>query len=384
MLKFLLFVLFLVGIGAGVLYWSSDWGATLGGKIEGQRLARVEASPNFAEGKAQNTAPTNPGSGNPWDFVVEYFGGADERKPASPVPMESPVLADLETPLERGIRLIWLGHSTVYLEIDGTRVLIDPVWSDRASPFTILGPKRSHPVPLALADLPSVDVVVISHDHYDHLDPGVVRALAPQGVRFAVPLGIGADLEKWGVASEQIIELDWWEGSTVGKLALTATPARHFSGWQVTDRDRTLWASWALVGPRSRVFYSGDTGWLDEFERIGEEYGPLDLTIIKCGAYGEGWPDIHIDGREAVEAHVALKGRRMLPVHWLTFDLALHPWAEPVEQAIEKADELGAEVITPKLGELVDLQGRVQTERWWEAMDSPIPEEEKTGETPSG
>jgi L-ascorbate metabolism protein UlaG (beta-lactamase superfamily) len=370
-LKFLVFVVFLAGVGAGVLFWSSDWGARLGGRIEGERLARVNASPNFAHGRAQNTAPTSLGSGSPWEFIAEYFRGADQRKPPKPVPMESPDPADLESLRERGMRLIWLGHSTVYLEIDGTRVLIDPVWSERASPFTILGPKRSHPMPLSLADLPVVDAVVISHDHYDHLDPGVVRELAPLGVRFTVPLGIGADLEKWGVAAEQIIELDWWEGATVGSLALTATPARHFSGWQIADRDRTLWASWALTGPSSRVFYSGDTGWIDEFERIGDKYGPFDLTIIKCGAYGEGWPDIHIDGKQAVEAHAALKGRRMLPVHWLTFDLALHPWAEPVEQAVEKAYELGVEVITPRLGEIIDLQGRVETEHWWESMSVP-------------
>jgi L-ascorbate metabolism protein UlaG (beta-lactamase superfamily) len=378
-------VLFLVGIGAGVLYWSSDWGATLGGKIEGERLARVNASPNFKDGRAQNTVETRMASDEPWRdmrrFFVEWFRGAKERRPPTPVPMVEADSVTLDSIPGRGVRFIWLGHSTVYLEVDGVRVLIDPVWSDRASPFKIVGPKRTHPMPIALADLPTVDVVVISHDHYDHLDPVVVRELAPQGVRFAVPLGIGADLEKWGVAAEQIIELDWWERSTVGSLALVATPARHFSGWQVTDRDLTLWASWALVGPKSRVFYSGDTGWLDEFERIGNEYGPFDLTIIKCGAYGKGWPDLHIDGRQAVEAHVALKGRRMLPVHWLTFDLALHPWAEPVERAVERADELGADVITPMLGELIDLQGRVETERWWETMDAPMPEAEPK-ETP--
>ena len=269
----------------------------------------------------------------------------------------------------QGVRFIWLGHSTVYLEVDGTRVLIDPVWSDRASPFKILGPKRTHPVPIAIADLPPIDVVVISHDHSDHLDPAVIRELAPQGVRFAVPLGVGADLEAWGVAAEQIIELDWWEGSTVGSLALVATPARHFSGWQVTDRDRTLWASWTLVGPRSRVFYSGDTGWLDEFERIGSKYGPFDLTIIKCGAYGEGWPDIHINGNQAVEANKILKGRRMLPVHWLTFDLALHPWDEPIRQVVETGAKLGVEVVTPRVGQLIDLDGPVATDHWWEGLD---------------
>ena len=367
-LKFLLFLLVLAGIGAGVLFWSSDWGATLGGKIEGERLARVNASPNFADGKAQNTVETSLGSTDVKKFAVEYFRGAKERKPPVPVPMDVPDATALESIHENGVRFIWLGHSTVYLEVDGTRVLVDPVFSDRASPFRIVGPKRTHPMPMALADLPTVDVVVISHDHYDHLDPSVVRELAPQGVTFAVPLGIGADLEAWGVAAERIIELDWWESAAVGSFALIATPARHFSGWQATDRDRTLWSSWILVGPKSRVFYSGDTGWQDSFKTIGDEYGPFDLTIMKCGAYGEGWPDIHINGIEAVEAHRLLKGRRMLPVHWLTFDLALHPWDEPVRQAADAGEELGAEVITPQVGELIDLQGRVTTTRWWESM----------------
>lgn len=368
-MKILLFLLVVTGVGAGVLYWSSDWGATFGGKIQGDRLARINASPNFVDGVAQNTVATSLGSGDVMEFVVEYFRGAKERKPPTPVPMVEVDPAALHTIRSRGVRFIWLGHSTVYLEVDGTRVLIDPVWSERASPFRIFGPRRSHPVPIVLADLPPIDVVVISHDHYDHLDPGVVRELAPLGVRFAVPLGIGADLEAWGVAADQMIELDWWDRESVGSLELIATPARHFSGWQVTDRDRTLWASWTLVGPKSRVFYSGDTGWQEDFERIGSQYGPFDLTIMKCGAYGDGWPDIHIDGVQAVEAHRLLKGRRMLPVHWLTFDLALHPWEEPVAEAVEFAAKSGAEVLTPRLGELVDLRGPVQSVRWWEELD---------------
>ena len=367
LLKFLLFLSAIVGIGAGVLFWSSDWGSTLGGKIGGERLARINASPNFVDGIAQNSVETSLGSGDVMEFVVEYFRGAEERKPRQPVPMIETDPSVLYSIRDLGVRFIWLGHSTVYLEVDGTRVLIDPVWSERASPFKIAGPQRSHPVPIALADLPPIDVVVVSHDHYDHLDPGVVRELAPQGVQFAVPLGVGADLEAWGVAADQIIELDWWEGAAVDSLSLVATPARHFSGWQVTDRDRTLWASWALMGPRSRVFYSGDTGWQDDFARIGEEYGPFDLAIMKCGAYGDGWPDIHINGVQAVEGNRLLKGRRMLPVHWLTFDLALHPWQEPVLQAVETGAELGVEVITPQLGELVDLEDRVPTTRWWES-----------------
>jgi len=383
-LKILLFMLVLVGIAGSLLYWSSDWGATLGGKIDGERLARINASVNFADGTAQNTEETSLGSGDVMEFVVEYFRGAKERKPPQPVPMVEMDPSALYSIRDTGVRFVWLGHSTVYLEVDGTRVLIDPVWSERASPFKIAGPRRSHPVPISLADLPPIDLVVVSHDHYDHLDPGVIRELAPQGVRFAVPLGVGADLEAWGVAADQIIELDWWERASVGPLELVATPARHFSGWQVTDRDSTLWASWTLVGPTSRVFYSGDSGWQDEFEKIGDDYGPFDLTIMKCGAYGGGWPDIHINGIQAVEANLLLKGRRMLPVHWLTFDLALHPWEEPVIQAVETGAEMGVEVITPQLGELIDLQGLVTTTRWWESIHPAAVSEtpESAEETP--
>lgn len=352
-----------------MLYWASDWGATLGGRVDGERLERLNASPNFSQGLAQNPVPTELAlQGDSWELVREWFRGARERRPPAPVPTVVPDPEALENVSSRGVRFVWLGHSTVYLEIDGTRVLVDPVWSDRASPFKIVGPRRTHPVPIALADLPTPDVVVISHDHYDHLDMDVVRALAGRGARFAVPIGVGAHLEAWGVPADQTVELDWWKGSAVGSLALVATPARHFSGRRVVDRNRTLWASWTLVGPASRVFYSGDTGWQDEFERIGAEYGPFDLTMIKVGAYNKRWPDIHIDGAQAVEANLLLGGRRMLLVHWLTFDLALHPWDEPVRRAVESAAERNVEVLTPRVGELVDLRRKVTTERWYEEL----------------
>ena len=368
-LKFLLCVLALLGVAAVVLYWSSDWGAAFGGRVEGKRLERVNASPRFIEGRAQNPVPTELTlHGDLRGFVTEWFRGARSRRPPVPVPLVIPDPEALAKIRSRGIRFVWLGHSTVYLEIDGNRVLIDPVWAERASPFEIIGPRRTHPVPIALADLPLADVVVISHDHYDHLDMDVVRALAPQGTQFAVPLGVGAHLEAWGVPADQIIELDWWQGGTVGSLALVATPARHFSGRRIGDLDRTLWASWALIGPESRVFYSGDTGWMDEFERLGEELGPFDFTIIKCGAYSKWWPDVHIDGVQAVDANILLRGRRMLPVHWLTFDLALHPWDEPVRQVVDRAEELGVEVLTPRVGELIDLERKVTTDRWYEEL----------------
>ena len=351
------------------LLWATDWGASLGGKAEGERLERINASPNFADSKAQNLVPTNLSmDGGAWDATVEWIRGAKKRKPPAPVPIVTPDHEVLSEGRKNGVRFVWLGHSTVYLEIDGTRVLVDPVWAEVVSPLKFLGPGRSHPMPVPLNDLPRIDAVVISHDHPDHLDMNVVRRLAPQGVVFAVPLGVGAHLEAWDVPAEQIIELDWWEGGVVGSLALIATPARHFSGRWISDLNRTLWASWTLIGPRSRVFYSGDTGWQDEFEKIGGEYGPFDMTIIKCGAYDEAWPDIHLNPVEAVEANVLLKGRRMLPVHWLTFDLALHTWDEPIRQVVETASELGVDVMTPQVGEIVDVNRRREWPRWWEEM----------------
>jgi L-ascorbate metabolism protein UlaG (beta-lactamase superfamily) len=372
LLKFSLFCVAIVGLP---LYWATDWGASLGGKVEGDRLARVNASPNFEDGKAKNLVPTNLSmERDAWGATVEWVRGAKRRKPPGPVPVVTPDVETLAAVRENGVRFIWIGHSTVYLEIDGTRVLIDPVWAEIVSPLKIVGLKRSHPVPIPLNGLPDVDVVVISHDHLDHLDMAVVRWLAPRGVVFAVPLGVGAHLESWDVPADQIIELDWWEGTAVGSLALIATPARHFSGRWLTDLNRTLWASWTMIGPESRVFYSGDTGWQDEFEQIGDNYGPFDLTIIKCGAYDDAWPDIHLNGIQAVEANVVLKGRRMLPVHWLTFDLALHPWDEPIRQVVETASELGVDVITPQVGEIVDLESRREWPRWWDEMiHSPEP-----------
>lgn len=368
-LKVLVVVLTLMTAVGLILFWATDWGASLGGKIEGDRLARIGGSPNFEDGRARNKLPTDLSlDGDAWRSSIEWLRGAKKRRPAHPVPLMQPDTEALSTVKNPGVRFVWLGHSTVYLEIDGSRVLIDPVWSERSSPFRIIGPKRTHRVPIDLEGIPMVDVVVISHDHYDHLDMDVVASLAPRGVVFAVPLGVGAHLEAWGVSPRKIIELDWWEGATVGSIALIATPARHFSGRWVSDSDCTLWASWTLMGPESRVFYSGDTGWHDEFETIGEKFGPFDLTIMKCGAYDDAWPDIHINGIQAVEANLLVKGQRMLPVHWLTFDLALHPWAEPVEQVVETAAALGVEVLTPRPGEIVDLGSSVHTSKWWEEI----------------
>jgi L-ascorbate metabolism protein UlaG (beta-lactamase superfamily) len=278
------------------------------------------------------------------------------------------------------LRATWLGHSTVLLELDGARVLFDAMFSERASPSTIVGPKRFFPPPLALADLPSIDAVVISHDHYDHLDMETIRALATRQatLRFVVPLGIGAHLERWGVPADRITELEWGEQTALAGrgVTLTATPSRHFSGRRLRDAlgrgNPTLWATWVVTGPSHRAFFSGDTGMFDGFSDIGTQFGPFDLTMIKVGAYGEPWPQIHVNPEEAVRAHSMLRGKVMLPIHWGTFNLAFHAWDEPAERTVAAAQASSATLVMPRPGESVEpsLAAR-PVEPWWRSVGKP-------------
>ena len=219
--------------------------------------------------------------------------------------------------------------------------------------MTWLGPKRFHAPPVPLEALPAIDAVVISHDHFDHLDMATVKALAARGAHFAVPLGVGAHLEAWGILPAQISELDWNESVDVAGLRLTATPARHYSGRNPLRKDNTLWASWVVQGPRHNFFFSGDTGYFDGFKTIGESYGPFDLALIKIGACDVTWPDIHITPEEAVQVFLDVRGKLLLPVHWGTFNLAFHAWNDPAERVLAAAQTAGAHLVVPRPGEFV-------------------------------
>jgi L-ascorbate metabolism protein UlaG (beta-lactamase superfamily) len=262
----------------------------------------------------------------------------------------------------------WLGHSTALLEIDGYRVLTDPVWSHRCSPSDVVGPERLHPPPVELEALPAVDAVVISHDHYDHLDIDTIVALArTQRAPFFVPLGVGAHLRAWGIPGHRIVELDWDESGQVDDLRLICTPARHFSG-RFTDRNTTLWASWAIIGPSHRAYFGGDTGYTKSFAQIGAEHGPFDLTLLPIGAYNPGWPDIHMNPEEAVQAHLDLTAAGaglLVPIHWGTFRLAPHPWAEPVERMLTAAQAAGVKAAVPAPGQRIDPSGSLRINPWW-------------------
>ena len=298
--------------------------------------------------------------------IFDVVTGTPESRPNAVIPLADPPPKPGTDPLA----VTWLGHATALLEIDGYRVLTDPVWSQRCSPSRSVGPQRMHPPPLALESLPALDAIVISHDHYDHLDMKTVRALArTQRAPFVTPLGVGAHLREWGIPAARIIELDWNDGTRIGDLRLVCTPARHFSG-RFLSRNNTLWASWAILGPTSRAYFGGDTGYTRSFTEIGAEHGPFDLTLLPIGAYNKSWPDIHMNPEEAVRAHLDLNGDRagigvLVPIHWATFRLAPHPWAEPAEWLVDSAGTAGVEVAVPRPGGRVVPSMSREEDQWW-------------------
>ena len=360
---------------AGPVGWvtRAAWGLPVALGAHRRRLRpHVADSPHFSDGKFHNTletpalAPANTRDGLLRQWHEERHVGC----PGGPIP-----LARTELPAEAAeLAVTWFGHASALLEVDGARVLVDPVWSRRVSPSPVFGPTRLHEPPMPLEELPPVDAVLISHDHYDHLDLPTVRVLLEtQKAPFVVPIGIGEHLRKWNVPDDRIVELDWDQSITVAGLTLTCTEARHFSG-RYFYRDTTLWASWAINGPRHRVFFGGDTGYHPAFAGIGARLGPFDLTLLPVGAYNDAWHFIHMDPEEAVRAHGDLGGRVLLPIHWATFNLAFHRWAEPVERTLTAAAAKGIEVAVPRPGERIDVLDPPPVTDWWTEVGSASPD----------
>jgi L-ascorbate metabolism protein UlaG (beta-lactamase superfamily) len=322
----------------------------------------MEASSQWAEGKFENPQPLwNDG----WTTLKAALGASPHGSPDAALPVVPVRPERFATPPASGVRVTWLGHSTLLLELDGHTVLTDPVWGERASPVGWAGPRRWYAPLLSLAEVPKVDAVLLSHDHYDHLDQPTIAAIASWPTRFIAPLGVGAHLEAWGVPAEKITELDWWEKTQVGGLQIVATPARHASGRALIDQNATLWASYALLGAEHRVFFSGDTGLFPALEEIGARYGPFDLTMIEVGAYGAGWPDWHLGPEQAVRAHQMLKGKVLLPIHWGLFNLAFHGWTEPIERVRVAAAAAFVTLVAPRPGQSVDPVAPEEVTPWW-------------------
>jgi L-ascorbate metabolism protein UlaG (beta-lactamase superfamily) len=344
--------------------------------LSGLRLERARASSQFAEsGRFRNPSGLGPQLDGPsWPVMREFLFGGRKRLPPGPIAVDSP-LEPWSKPwraIGSGLRVTWLGHSTTLIELDGVRVLTDPVFGQRVSPVSFSGPRRFHRVPATIAELPPLDAVLLSHDHYDHLCASSMREIAKLRVPVITSLGVGTRLEAMGVDPRMIVELDWWEDHTLagGELRFTATPAQHFSGRSLTDRNRTLWSSWVITTANRRVFFSGDTGLTEDFAEVGRRFGPFDLVMLEIGAWHPAWGSIHLGPANALTAFEMLRGQALVPVHWSTFDLGLHPWDEPAETLLALAAERGTRVITPRLGRPFEPAHVENVDPWWREVNA--------------
>ncbi|MCA1055795.1 MBL fold metallo-hydrolase [Rossellomorea aquimaris] len=330
---------------------------------------RVSRSPQHVDGSFRNQIPSPMGTDlkTAGTMFRDMLKKDANRKPESALPInEFPVS---HQPQQK-TNITWFGHSASMIEIDGKHLLLDPMFGDAPSPFPWFGNRRySKKLPFRLEELPVIDAVLFSHDHYDHLDYGTIKRLKGKVERFFVPLGVGGHLERWGIEPDVITELDWWEDADFQGITFACTPARHFSGRSLNDRNSTLWCSWVIKGTDATIFFSGDSGYGPHFKEIGERFGPFHLTLMECGQYDPRWASIHMLPEETVQAHQDVRGNLLIPIHWGAFTLSFHEWNDPIARVTKAGKGEGIKVITPMIGETVFLhEGPHPQQKWWESI----------------
>lgn len=300
--------------------------------------------------------------------IREYFKKDPTREPKLDIEVKHIDSTEIINYVAVKPRLTWFGHSSFLLEIDQLNILLDPMLGETPAPHPLLGNKRySKELPIEIEQLPFIDAVIFSHDHYDHLDYETIMKIKDKVGKFYVPLGVGNHLISWGVPEENVYQLDWWEEIKFRHITLVCTPSRHFSGRGLTDRAKTLWSSWVIKTISSSVYFSGDSGYGPHFKEIGDKYGPFDIGLMECGQYNEDWHAIHMMPEETVQAGLDIKAKRIVPIHWGAFTLSLHSWTDPIERVIAKAEELNVQVVSPEIGQSFDIDGIGATlEKWWE------------------
>jgi L-ascorbate metabolism protein UlaG (beta-lactamase superfamily) len=355
-----------------MVYMLLNYYPAFGARQSKARKAQLSQSAQYGTKKFRNATPApidNTNMGGKIKLLVEFARGNPKGRPAIPVAVEPFRGSNGEVGDEQSSKaaITWFGHSAAMLQLDGKTLLLDPMFGRAPSPFPFIGGKRfSSKLPFEIEQLPLIDAVIISHDHYDHLDYGSIVKLKSKVKRFIVPLGMAPHLVRWGVSPAIIEEHDWWDEFVYDGLRLACTPARHFSGRSLSDRDATLWCSWVIEGRESKIFFSGDSGYGPHFKEIGDKYGPFDLTLMECGQYDERWAAIHMMPEETVQAHLDVQGKVMIPIHWGAFTLALHDWTDPVERAVKAALDRQARIATPKIGETVFVPSAAYPSLpWW-------------------
>ena len=334
----------------------------------------VQQSARYQDGKFHNSAQfEQPGLMKTLAIAKRYYTEpAIDKVPALPLPLKHISRAELDALPDDSLHFVKLGHSSVLLKVYGEYWLLDPVFSQRASPFSFLGPKRFHPAPISLAELPPISKVLISHNHYDHLDKASIKLLADKTQHFLVPLGVEADLQKWGVPAAKISQFDWWQELTTANALIAFTPTQHFSGRGIGDGNTTLWGSWVIKTAAGSVYFSGDSGYFDGFKQIGRKYGPFDVAFIETGAYDKDWPHIHMTPEQSVQAHLDVDAKVMVPVHNGTFDLAFHAWYEPLERVSNAAAAHAVALYTPHFGQVASLTAAnwygAGQHAWWREL----------------
>lgn len=298
--------------------------------------------------------------------IKEWLLGGDvERVPTSALPEVKTDFDLFKKPAE-DLKVVWFGHSSVLMNFDGKTILLDPVMSHSTGPFGFM--KRFQKPVVELSELPPIDVILISHDHYDHLDMDTIKFFKDKTTQFIVPLGVGSHLRGWGISEERIKELDWWQSARFEDIQIIATPAQHFSGRSFANQNKTLWASWVIRSDKHNVYFCADSGYDTHFKDIGEKYGPFDLAFIENGQYNEKWREVHLLPEESIQAYQDLKARKYFPIHWGMFNLALHSWYEPIENTAKAAEKSNIPLIVPKIGELVTVNNDYVTSYWWKQM----------------
>lgn len=370
--KMLYTIIVIIGILVAGYFAFVNFYPSFGGKMTQERQQRYENSTQFKNGKFVNTnrsVPRQFSTKEMLNLAYKFFTTKVENgRPAHNLVSLKLDATEITDYNHKDARLIWFGHSAFLLQIDGKNLLLDPMFGKVPAPLEMLGGKRfNEELPLEIEKLPKIDAIIISHDHYDHLDYGSIMKLKDKTEYFFTPLGVGIHLEAWGVKPEQIIELDWWQEIEFKSLKLVCTPAQHFSGRKMGNQPSTLWSSWVIQSENENIFFSGDGGYAEHFKEIGKKYGEFDLALMECGQYNKLWHEIHCLPEETAQAGIDVRAKRIIPIHWAGFKLALHEWTDPIERVSKKAKELGLPIIAPRIGEIMVVSDTTKVyEKWWE------------------